>query len=118
MDNIVIPFEALCTDTKGKNFLLNDYSFDYVYSARFLMKRFNNPVAKGNFAGFAPVSFNSNLRVAELTNAATALKSSSSYYSNDKLFTHEDTTRKNFFSYAASYSIVNIFSCKGRYHRQ
>jgi CHAT domain-containing protein len=110
MDNIVIPFEALCTDTKGKNFLLNDYSFDYVYSARFLMKQFNNPAAKGNFAGFAPVSFNKNLRVVELTNAATALKSSSSYYNNDKLFTHEDATRKNFFSYAASYSIVNIFS--------
>ncbi len=110
MDNIVIPFEALCTDAKGKNFLLNDYSFDYVYSARFLMKQFNNPVAKGNFAGFAPVSFNNDLKVAALTNAAVALKSSSSYYSNSKLFTHEDATRKNFFSYAASYSIVNIFS--------
>jgi CHAT domain-containing protein len=110
MDNIVIPVEALCTDTKGKNFLLNNYSFDYVYSARFLMKQFNNPVAKGNFAGFAPVSFDSSLKVAELTNAATALKSSSSYYSNNKLFTHENATRNNFFSYAASYSIVNIFS--------
>jgi CHAT domain-containing protein len=110
MDNIVIPFEALCTDAKGKNFLLHDHSFDYVYSARFLMKQFNNAAAKGNFAGFAPVSFNNDLKVAALTNAAVALKSSSSYYSDVKLFTHEDATRKSFFSYAASYSIVNIFS--------
>jgi CHAT domain-containing protein/tetratricopeptide (TPR) repeat protein len=111
MDNIVIPFEALCTDTKGKDFLLNDHSFDYVYSARFLMKQFNNTAAaKGNFAGFAPVSFNSDLKVAELTNAATALQSSSSYYSNDKLFTHANATRDNFFKCAAAYSIVNIFS--------
>jgi CHAT domain-containing protein len=75
------------------------------------MKQFNNTAAaKGNFAGFAPVSFNSDLKVAELTNAATALQSSSSYYSNDKLFTHANATRDNFFKCAASYSIVNIFS--------
>ncbi len=109
-DNIVIPFDALCTDAKGSSFLLNDYVFSYVYSARFLMKQFNNPLAKGNFLGFAPVSYNSALKVAALTNAAIALKSSSSYYSNNKLFTHENATRKNFFRYAASYSIVNIFS--------
>ena len=48
---------------QGKHFLLNDYSFSYVYSARFLMKQFNNPAAKGNFIGFAPVSFENYLEV-------------------------------------------------------
>ena len=110
LDNIVIPFEALCTDAKGKNFLLNDYSFDYVYSARFLMKQFNNPVAKGNFAGFAPVSLFSTLNVSRLINAADALNASAAYYKNNKFFTHENATRNNFFNYAPSYSIVSIFS--------
>src|SRR5205809_3209004 len=47
-DNIVIPFEALCSDKTGKHFLLNDYSFSYVYSARFLMKQFNSATVAGN----------------------------------------------------------------------
>lgn len=110
MDNTIIPFEALCTDAKGKHFLLNDYSFDYTYSARFLMKKFNNPPAKGNFAGFAPVSFAKHLAVVDLKNAATALNTSASFYGNDKLFTHHNASRGNFFNYISSYSVVSIFS--------
>lgn len=109
-DNSVIPFDALCTDLSGKQFLLNDYSFDYVYSARLLMKQFHNPVAKGNFLGFAPVSFSSHLNVIELSNSANALQASASYYSNDKLFTHTNASRNNFFYYTPQYSIVSIFS--------
>ncbi|MEO8712599.1 MAG: CHAT domain-containing protein, partial [Parafilimonas sp.] len=109
-DNIVIPFDALCTDANGKSFLLNNYSFSYVYSARFLMKQFNNPVGKGNFVGFAPVSFAPYLNVADLKNAGNALQASAAYYKNDKLFVHENASRKNFFDYASSYSIVGIFS--------
>ncbi|MBV9962024.1 MAG: CHAT domain-containing protein [Parafilimonas sp.] len=109
-DNIVIPFDALCTDASGRNFLLHDYSFSYVYSARFLMKQFNNPSAQGNFVGFAPVSFAKYLDVNDLKNAADALHASASYYGNDKLFTHQNATRKNFFKYVSSYSIVSVFS--------
>lgn len=110
MDNIVIPFEALCTDNTGRNFLINNYSFDYVYSARFLLKQFSNPPAQGNFAGFAPVSFNSALKVVELTNAANALDASAVFYPNDKLFTYKNASKHNFFEYAPSYAVVNIFS--------
>ena len=109
-DNIVIPFDALCTDANGKKFLLNDYSFSYVYSARFLMKQFNNPVAKGSFIGFAPVSFAPDLNVADLKNAGNALHTSADYYKSNKLFVHQNASRKNFFNYASSYSIVGIFS--------
>lgn len=109
-DNIVIPFDALCSDNNGRYFLLNDYCFSYVYSARFLMKQFNNKTAKGNFLGFAPVSFAPYLDVQDLKNAADALQASASYYKNDKLFIHQNATRRNFFSYASSYSIVSIFS--------
>ncbi|WP_177191836.1 CHAT domain-containing protein [Parafilimonas terrae] len=109
-ENTVIPFGALCTDINGKHFLLNDYSFSYAYSACFLMKQFNNPPAKGNFIGFAPVSFNKSLGVVDLKNAANALNTSASFYNNDKLFTHTSASRHNFFSYAPSYSVVSIFS--------
>lgn len=109
-ENIAIPFDALCINSSGKDFLLNDYSFGYVYSACFLMKQFNNPPAKGNFIGFAPVSFNKSLGVVDLKNAASALNISASFYKNDKLFTHTSASRHNFFSYAPSYSVVSIFS--------
>jgi tetratricopeptide (TPR) repeat protein len=84
-DNFLIPFDALCVDTKGRHFLLNDYSFSYVYSARYLMKQFNNPAAVGNFLGFAPVSFATYLKMPELKDAADALRASASYYKSDKL---------------------------------
>ncbi len=109
LDNIVIPFEALCTDTKGKNFLLHYYSFDYVYSARFLMKEFNNPIAQGDFAGFAPVSF-SELNASRLMYADDALNASAAYYKNNKLFINKKATRNNFFKYAPLYAVVGIFS--------
>jgi CHAT domain-containing protein len=109
-DNIVIPFEALCKDAEGKNFLLNDYSFSYVYSARFLMKQFNSAVAKGDFIGFAPVFFDSSLRVVDLKSAAEALDAAAAYYKNHKLFTYKNATRNNFFNYTSSYSLVTIFS--------
>ncbi len=109
-DNIIIPFDALCKDENGKDFLLNDYSFSYVYSARFLMKQINTPTASGNFLGFAPVSFASYLDVRELKNAGIALNASAAYYNNDKLFTNQNATRGNFFKYVSSYSIVSIFS--------
>ena len=106
----MIPFDALCKDENGKIFLLNDYSFSYVYSARYLIKRFNNPKPAGNFLGFAPVSFAPYLNVPDLKNAADALQSSAAAYHNNKLFTYQNATRNNFFKYASSYSIVSIFS--------
>lgn len=109
-DDVVVPFDALCTDRTGQNFLLNDYIFSYVYSARFLLKPYNNPKATGNFLGFAPVSFAPYLSVQPLLNAADALKASAKSYSNEKLFTYQNATKNNFFTYCSSYSIVSVFS--------
>jgi CHAT domain-containing protein/tetratricopeptide (TPR) repeat protein len=109
-EKTIIPFEALCNDTTGRNFLLTDYSFDYVYSASFLLKQFNTATAKGNFVGFAPVSFQKYLGVQSLKNAATALTASAAFYSGDKLFTNQSASRKNFFTYAGNYAVINIFS--------
>src|SRR4029079_18312681 len=90
--------------------LLQDYSFSYVYSARFLMKPFKNPVAKVSFTGFAPVFFEKYLGVVDLKNAAEALHGSAAYYKRDKVFTYQNATRHNFFDYASSSSVISIFS--------
>jgi len=109
-DNFLIPFEALCTDHTGNNFLVNDYAFSYVYSARFLMKKINTEKAKGNFVGFAPVGFQPYLRVPELKLSAASLEKCAANYRNKELFINNRATRSNFLKSFSGYSIVNIFS--------
>lgn len=111
LDNLVIPFEALCTDTRGKNFLLNDYSFSYVYAARNLtgVHDLNNN-ATGNFLGIAPVSFSAYLNEADLANSSGAISDCAKYYSINHILRGKDANRKNFFAQMPGYSIVNIFS--------
>ncbi len=109
-DDFLIPFEALCTDTTGKNFLINNYTFSYVYSAGYLLRKFNTSKADGNFFGIAPVSFPAKSRLVKLTGSDNALRQSSGYYGNSSLFIGGDATRRNFFSSAPSYSVVTVFS--------
>jgi CHAT domain-containing protein len=111
LDNLVIPFEALCTDASGKNFLLNDYSFSYVYAARNLMgdqDLTNN--ATGTFLGIAPVTFSTYLNVTDLTNSSAAISDCAKYYNINHILTGKDANRKNFFAQMPGYSVVNIFS--------
>ncbi|MEJ7736674.1 MAG: CHAT domain-containing tetratricopeptide repeat protein [Chitinophagaceae bacterium] len=109
-DNFLIPFEALCTDNTGRNFLVNDYIFSYVYSARLLMKLYNLFPAEGDFVGFAPVSFKAYPNVPDLKPSGYALKQSARYYSNKKLLRNDEATRNKFISAVSRYTIVNVFS--------
>ena len=109
-DNFFIPFEALCSDDKGKNYLLYKYRFSYVYSARSLLKSFPKSPSSGDFIGFAPVSFSRSLHVLDLKESAYALQNAAEYYNNNTLFTQQQATRNNFISQASHYSVVTIFS--------
>ena len=109
-DNFLLPFEALCKDDKGKRFLVYDYVFSYVYSASYLLKEMDPPVAKGNFIGFAPVSFSSSLSLPDLTNSATLLEHTASYYNTTALYTRNNASRANFMNAVSGYSIASIFS--------
>ena len=109
-DNFLLPFDALSTDPSGKKMLIEDYAVSYIYSAGYLLKQFPEYPAKGNFLGFAPVSFQSHLRVADLTNSAPSLDNVASNYTNAKLYTAKEATKKNFLSNVGHYNIVNIFS--------
>lgn len=110
MDNIILPFEAFCTDLTGNNFLIKDYIFSYVYSARYLMKQYQAYPANGDFIGYAPVSFRPYLNVPDLQQSGKELKQSAHYYKNPKLYVNHDALRCNFISSIGNYTVANIFS--------
>ncbi|OJY99068.1 MAG: hypothetical protein BGP13_23750 [Sphingobacteriales bacterium 40-81] len=109
-DNTLIPFEALSKKQDGKQFLLYDYTFSYVYSASFLLKRMSNRNAIADFIGFAPVSFMPNLKIPDLKNAAIALQKSADHYNNMLLLENNRATRNSFLSKISDYNIVSVFS--------
>ena len=109
-DNFLIPFDAISTDLEGKNFLLYNYSFSYVYSARYLLKKFVSHPSKGNFIGFAPISYNHVLNVPDLKQSGVSLQESAVFYDNPILFTNAKATKQNFIKFMPAYTVVNIFS--------
>lgn len=109
-DNFLIPFEALCTDSRGRHFLVYDYTFDYVYSARVLLKSFHNPEGKGNFLGLAPGSFEAYLHVPDLQQSVASIQTAASCYSGHTCQTGPGTTRRYFMAEAPDYTIVNVYS--------
>lgn len=110
LDNFLIPFEALTTDSAGREFLVYHYVFSYTYSAGYLLRHPKAYPASGNFAGFAPVSFSAGLRVPDLKNAAKALKRAAADYDGARLFTHTEASKNNFLKEMADYTVVNVFS--------
>lgn len=109
-DNFILPFEALCTDKEGKNFLLSSHVFSYVYSARYLLNHSKPTAARHNFVGYAPVSFLSYLKLPDLKQSEVSLKTSADNYRSKDLFIGEQATKSNFLHNIGSSGIVNIFS--------
>lgn len=109
-DAAAIPFEALTTDDAGKNFLLNDYSFSYVYAARHLLKKFTNPPGNGNFLGVAPVAYAAHLGLQPLLQSADSLNALAAYYQNAKLLTGNEANAKSFLRQWPRYTVVAVFS--------
>lgn len=109
-DNFLVPFEALSSGPDGKDFLLNDYVFSYVYSARYMLNKFNDHIAKGDFLGIAPVSFATYLKLPALDASGKAIQRAGSFYSSTKLLSNGNANSKNFLHQLPNYTIVNIFS--------
>ena len=109
-DNYLMPFESLSMDDSGKRFLIQDYAFSYVYSARFLLKHFSDLLAQGDFLGIAPVSFTSSMHLPALVNSSIALNKSASNYRNKKMLTNTEASKNKFLEELPVYSVVNIFS--------
>lgn len=109
-DSYLIPFEALTTDSNGRDFLISNYTFSYVYSARFLLKKFKNPRGEGNFLGVAPVSYADHLHVPRLTKSETSLTQSASFFNGFKLITNSEASRNNFLKLLPNYTVVTVLS--------
>ena len=109
-DNFLLPFESLATDKDGRRMLIDDYAFSYVYSARYLLRSFSQNRAKGDFLGFAPVSFRPPLQLADLKNSARSLNEAAKNYRRPVLYNTTDATRKNFLSTIGNFEVVNVFS--------
>ncbi|MFI5152539.1 MAG: CHAT domain-containing protein [Chitinophagales bacterium] len=109
-DNFLLPFEALSTDSSGMNFLLKDYSFSYVYSARYLLREFEKYPASGNFIGFAPVNFSPYLNLVNLDRSSQALTETASPFHGVSLFTGTDASKKNFLEKLSGFTLAMIFS--------
>lgn len=109
-DNMLLPFEALCKDADGEQFLLYDYSFSYVYSAGYLMQKMATRKPISDFIGFAPVLFQDHLQVPDLKYSAIALDRAATFYSRKQLLTGTGATRRQFLQHSPDYSVVNVYS--------
>lgn len=109
-DNTLIPFEVLCKDGSGRNFLLYDYVFSYVYSASFLLKQTTNRKATADFIGFAPVTFAPSLNLPSLKNAANALRKSATHYNDMLLLENNKALRQSFLSQIGGYNVASVFT--------
>jgi CHAT domain-containing protein len=109
-DNFLVPFDALCKDQGGKHFLIEDFAFSYVFSASYLFRKFPDYPDKGNFAGFAPISFAPRLNVADLRNSGVSLNEIAENYAHPLIFENDASTRTQFLNAIGQFEVVNVFS--------
>lgn len=108
-DNYLIPFEALSTDSAKATFLLSDYAFSYVYSARYLLDQHAQLPGSGDFLGVAPVNFTT-YNMPDLKLSEDALRHCGTPYNNKKLLLLTDATRQNFMRLVCNYSTTTILT--------
>jgi CHAT domain len=109
-DNYLIPFEALSSDSSREHFLLEDYSFSYVYSARYLLSPSNPAMGKGNFLGIAPVEFLTGQGLASLSKSPGALIQCSNYYAHTKLLIQQEASHSRFMQEVPKYNVVTVLT--------
>lgn len=109
-DNVLLPFEALSSDSVRADFLVKRYAFSYVYSARYLMSRSEPFAGKGDFLGIAPVRFAAYGGLADLRLSEEALRGCASPYNRPKLLLYADASRENFIRQVCDYTTTTILT--------
>jgi CHAT domain-containing protein/tetratricopeptide (TPR) repeat protein len=113
-DNYLIPFEALSKNPVKADFLLKNYAFSYVYSARYLLDQHqqlpDSGSGRGDFLGIAPVTFTAYTGLADLSLSEDALRNCSAPYDKQKLLLHTDATRQNFMRLVCDYNTTTILT--------
>ncbi len=109
-DNFFIPFETLTSDSAGSHFLINDFSFDYVYSARYLLQPAHPLQGEASFLGVAPAVFDASLDVPDLPQSLDACREAAAYYPSADLLTEKHATKKEFLEKAGHYSVITVYA--------
>lgn len=109
-DSYLVPFEALGRDPEKGDFLVKDFAFSYVYSARWLMSRHEQRAGIGDFLGIAPVKFAAYSGLADLRLSEEALRRCSAPYGRVRLLMHTDANRQNFMRQVCDYNVTTILT--------
>jgi tetratricopeptide (TPR) repeat protein len=109
-DNYLLPFEALSKDPIKPDFLVRNYAFSYVYSARYLMNAVENLAGKGDFLGIAPVGFGAYRGLPDLRRSEEALRACAGHYRESKLLLTEDASRSHFLQEVADYTVTTVLT--------
>jgi CHAT domain-containing protein/tetratricopeptide (TPR) repeat protein len=109
-DDFFIPFETLTSDSAGHHFLLNDFSFDYVYSARYLLQPTHPQPAEASFLGVAPVLFDASLDVPDLPQSLDACREAAACYPSADVLTEKQATKKEFLQRSGHYSVITVYA--------
>ena len=109
-DTYLLPFEALATDSAGKNWLINEYVFSYAYSARSLMKQPENSSGTGGCLLVAPGRFVAGLGVSSLDASEKFLQESGAFYKGSRVLVNSDANKKQFLKQFPRYKIVSVYS--------
>jgi CHAT domain-containing protein len=109
-DSYLVPFEALSASPLSADFLIRDYSFSYVYSARYLLNPYASIAGKGDFLGVAPIHFMAYGGVPDLDGSEEALKNCAAPYGRRKLLLDGDASRKHFIDEVVHYNTSTILT--------
>lgn len=109
-DTYLLPFEALAADRAGKDFLIYQYVFSYAYSARSLMKKFDNPAGDGDCLLVAPALFSAGLRVSNLDESKKFLEESNAFYRDGRVLMNGQASKKRFLKQFPRHKIVSVYS--------
>ncbi|WP_461115098.1 CHAT domain-containing protein [Spirosoma jeollabukense] len=113
-DGSFVPFETLSRKIDMPDYLVKDFAFSYIYSARLLLKK-NGNLAKYSFnqldfLGIAPVDFAPSLKQVMLPGSSTALDPIARRFNSSKLLTHGAATRQAFLIQAANARVIHLFT--------
>jgi CHAT domain-containing protein len=109
-DSYLVPFEALSANPVKADFLIKDFSFSYVYSARYLLNPYTPVAGKGDFLGIAPVHFAAFAGLPDLHGSEDALRNCAAPFGRRKLLLRSEASRRNFIEQVAHYNTSTILT--------
>jgi len=102
-----IPFEALITDTKTNEYLINSSEVSYIYSMSFLQQ--NKSIERSavrNFVGYSPENFRYS-SLDSLTRTTEEIKTIQNNIGGD-IYCKQEASKESFFKNTSQYKIIHL----------